>query len=785
MQNRITHEPSGPVCGDTGAVIRAPPESRCRLTNAVVSTPMVSWWASMRDAARRRNPTLPDFNLMNISISEIVSDVHRLDTERLPRWERFSAAVTGPRCWMAALAVTLVASTFIAVSGSSDAADRSPVSLPPAAESAHADTARAAFPGGDRIPVILVVRRTDGSALSAADLDAAAQARRRMLMAAGQPVAAPALVVSGDRQVALASIPLSASLSGFALSDAVQMLRRAAAAGLPGGLRAHVTGGPAFGADIANAFTNANIALLVITTLVVALLLIVTYRSPILWVVPLTVIGFADRVSAVVGAAIARHAGLTVDGATAGITSVLVFGAGTNYALLLISRYREELARTRQHRAALRTAVRTAGPAIVASNATVVLALLMLLFASSPSTRSLGVQGSCGLVVAALFVLVVLPPLLAVLGVRVFWPFIPRLGSPDLATAGVWHRIADPVTRHPVRVAVTAIAALALLTTGLVGTPFGLTQTQQFRVRADSVAGYETLAAHFPGGVSDPAVVIGATDRATAIQRAITATPGVVSVTNAGHTAQGLTQWSVVIDAAPASGRSFTTIRALRAAVKAADPHALVGGSDAAALDTRDAATRDRLVVIPAILAVVLAVLSALLRAALAPPILVAITALSAVAALGLGGWASVHVVGFPALDQTTPLFALLFLIALGVDYTIFLVTRAREETPQHGTRDGIVRAVSATGGVITSAGIVLAAVFCVLGVLPLIVLTQLGIIVGLGILLDTFVVRTLVVPAVFTMIGPPIWWPALQTAAPAPAATATAPAPRELTDTE
>ncbi|GFG73428.1 membrane protein [Mycobacterium botniense] len=681
--------------------------------------------------------------------------------------------------------MTLVASTFIAVSGSSDAADRSPVSLPPAAESAHADTARAAFPGGDRIPVILVVRRTDGSALSAADLDAAAQARRRMLMAAGQPVAAPALVVSGDRQVALASIPLSASLSGFALSDAVQMLRRAAAAGLPGGLRAHVTGGPAFGADIANAFTNANIALLVITTLVVALLLIVTYRSPILWVVPLTVIGFADRVSAVVGAAIARHAGLTVDGATAGITSVLVFGAGTNYALLLISRYREELARTRQHRAALRTAVRTAGPAIVASNATVVLALLMLLFASSPSTRSLGVQGSCGLVVAALFVLVVLPPLLAVLGVRVFWPFIPRLGSPDLATAGVWHRIADPVTRHPVRVAVTAIAALALLTTGLVGTPFGLTQTQQFRVRADSVAGYETLAAHFPGGVSDPAVVIGATDRATAIQRAITATPGVVSVTNAGHTAQGLTQWSVVIDAAPASGRSFTTIRALRAAVKAADPHALVGGSDAAALDTRDAATRDRLVVIPAILAVVLAVLSALLRAALAPPILVAITALSAVAALGLGGWASVHVVGFPALDQTTPLFALLFLIALGVDYTIFLVTRAREETPQHGTRDGIVRAVSATGGVITSAGIVLAAVFCVLGVLPLIVLTQLGIIVGLGILLDTFVVRTLVVPAVFTMIGPPIWWPALQTAAPAPAATATAPAPRELTDTE
>jgi RND superfamily putative drug exporter len=705
--------------------------------------------------------------------------VHRLDAARLPRWERFAAAVTGRRSWLAALAVVLLASVVMAAAGRSDAADRSPVSLPPGAESARADTARAGFTGGDRIPVILVVRRADRSALSAADLYAAAQARRRMLAAAGQPAAAPALVVSGDRQVTLASIPLSASLSGFALNEAVQTLRRAARAGLPGDLRAHVTGGPAFGADVANAFTNANIALLVITTLVVALLLIVTYRSPILWLVPLTVIGFADRVSAVVGGMIARHAGLTLDGATAGITSVLVFGAGTNYALLLISRYREELARTRQHRAALRTAVRNTGPAIVASNATVVLALLMLLFASSPSTRSLGVQGGCGLVVAALFVLVVLPSLLAVVGVRVFWPFIPRLGSPDLATAGVWHRIADPVTRHPVRVAVTAIAALALLTAGLVGTPFGLTQIQQFRVRADSVAGYETLAAHFPGGASDPAFVIGAADRATAVQRAIIATPGVVSATDTGHAAKGLTQWSVVIDAAPASGRSLTTIRALRAAVKAADPHALVGGSDAAALDTRDAATRDRLVVIPAILAVVLAVLYVLLRAALAPPVLVAITALSAVAALGLGGWASVHVFGFPALDQTTPLFALLFLIALGVDYTIFLVTRAREETPQHGTRDGIVRAVSATGGVITSAGIVLAAVFCVLGVLPLIVLTQLGIIVGLGILLDTFVVRTLVVPAVFTMIGPSIWWPALQTADQAITATGTTPAPR------
>ena len=247
------------------------------------------------------------------------------------------------------------------------------------------------------------------------------------------------------------------------------------------------------------------------------------------------------------------------------------------------------------------------------------------------------------------------------------------------------------------------------------------------------------------------------------MQRAITDTPGVVSVTPAGRVPTGLTQWSVVLDAEPASEEAFETVDALRDSVQRSIRTALVGGSDATARDAGAAAEHDRLVVIPAILVVVLAVLYVLLRSALAPLILVAVTVLSALAALGLGGWASVHLFGFPALDNTAPLFAFLFLVALGVDYTIFLVTRAREETPEHGTREGIVRAVSATGAVITSAGIVLAAVFCVLGVLPLIVLTQIGIIVGLGILLDTFVVRTVIIPALFTLIGPRIWWPALQ----------------------
>ncbi|MGB2922628.1 MAG: efflux RND transporter permease subunit [Mycobacterium sp.] len=666
--------------------------------------------------------------------------------------------------WALALVVIAASVALMALLSGGDSAEQSPVAVPPGAESARADAVRADFPGGDQAPVILVISRDDGAELTPADIEAADLSRQRMLAAADAGSAGPPVQVSDDRQAAVATVPLQADLSGFALSDKVTELRSVASEELPDGLRAEVTGGPAFGADIADSFSGANVTLLIVTATVVALLLIITYRSPVLWLVPLLVIGFADRVAAVVGSAVADAVGMTPDGSTSGITSVLVFGAGTNYALLLISRYREELGRSHAHQDALQTAVRRAGPAILASNATVVLALLTLVFAESPSTRSLGVQAASGLVVAAVFVLLVLPPLLGLFGRKLFWPFIPRVGARALTDSGVWHRVASAVARRPARVAVVSIGALALLCTGLLSTPIGLSQIEQFRVQAESVSGYDTLAAHFPSGLTDPAVVIASTDRAPEVQRALDGAPGVVSVRPAGTAPDaGLSQWSVVLDAAPASDEAFETIEALRDSVQQVDPDALVGGSDAKARDAAAAAGRDRAVVIPAILAVVLIVLYVLLRSALAPLVLVAVTVLSALAALGLGGWASVHVFGFPALDNTAPLFAFLFLVALGVDYTIFLVTRAREETPEHGTRNGIVRAVSATGVVITSAGIVLAAVFCVLGVLPLIVLTQVGIIVGLGILLDTFVVRTVIIPALFTLIGPRIWWPALQ----------------------
>ncbi|WP_241472041.1 MMPL family transporter [Mycolicibacterium neoaurum] len=655
--------------------------------------------------------------------------------------------MSGRLSWLVALLVILASGAGMALLSGGDSASQSPVSVPAGAESARVDALRAQSPGGDQAPAIIVFSRTDGAPLGAADIAAAG----------------PGAQVSEDGKAALSVAPLPADLSGFALDDAVQELRTSTAQRLPDGLQAEVTGGPAFGADIANSFAGANFTLLAVTAAVVAVLLIVTYRSPILWLVPLLVIAFADRVGSVVGTAVAAGLGLSPDGSTGGITSVLVFGAGTNYALLLISRYREELGARVDHREALRVAVRAAAPAILASNATVVLALLTLAFATAPSNRSLGVQAAAGLVVAAVFVLCVLPPFLGLFGRKLFWPFIPQVGAKSLTDNGVWHRIASWVATRPGWVSGGALAALAALCLGLVGTPVGLTQTEQFRVQAESVAGFETLSQHFPSGLTDPTLVIAPSSDAAAVTQAIGQTPGVVSARPTAESDTGLTQWSAVLQAEPASDAAFDTVDALRSSVHAVSPDALVGGSDAKARDAAAAARHDRMVVIPAILAVVLVVLFVLLRSLLAPLILVSVTVLSALAALGLGGWASVHLFGFPALDNGTPLFAFLFLVALGVDYTIFLVTRAKEETPEYGNRQGIVRAVSATGAVITSAGIVLAAVFCVLGVLPLIVLTQIGIIVGLGIVLDTFVVRTVIIPALFTLIGPRIWWPALR----------------------
>ncbi|WP_405138293.1 MMPL family transporter [Nocardia sp. NBC_01388] len=670
--------------------------------------------------------------------------------------------MTSRRSWVLLVVLAALGAALIGGVGHDNASGDSPESLPHSAQSARVERALAEFPDAGVASAIAVVTRVDAGQLTEADRSAAAAAVARGVAAgAGGTGAAGGLRPAPDGGAVIGQIPVPSDLSGRALTDGIDRIRAAAHAGLPADLTLQITGGPAFAADIADSFSGADVTLLAVTALVVAVLLIITYRSPVLWLVPLLLIGAADQVASSVGIGLARLTGLTLDGSTSGITSVLVFGAGTNYALLLISRYRDELHRNPDHRAALRRAVRRAGPAILASNLTVVMALLVLLVATVPSTRSLGVFGAAGLLTALLFVLLGLPAALALCGRNIFWPFVPRPDEGDLAEEGVWHAVATRVVASPAVVAATAATVLAIFACGLFTVDIGLSQTQQFRVRAESVTGFDTLAAHFPSGAADPTVVLAQSSAAPAVTSALTGTAGVVQATPTGTSPTGLARWSVVLDAAPASDHAFTIVESLRsrlAAVPGAD--AVVGGGDAKALDARSAAGHDRWVIMPLILVVVLVVLLGLLRAIPAALLLVTVTVLSAVAALGLGSWISVHAFGFPAVDTNVPLFAFLFLVALGVDYTIFLTSRAREETPAHGTEQGMVRAVSSTGAVITSAGVVLAAVFCVLGVLPLITLTQIGIVVGVGILLDTFVVRTVIIPALFAIIGSRVWWP-------------------------
>lgn len=672
--------------------------------------------------------------------------------------DRLARLTTGRRsAWAVLLVSFLLAGLAMGVGSTVSSSGDAPNSLPDDAESARVSEQTKEFEGADVLPAIAVFAR-EGERLTDADLAAVQQAAGRFESvvdaATSPPVPAP------DGQAAIVSIPVSAELSGFNLTEVVGDLREVADEDLPDGLTVELTGGAAFASDTASAFEGADVRLLLVTALVVAVLLLLTYRSPTLWLVPLVVVGLADRVAASLTEVGADLLGTELDGSTTGITSVLVFGAGTNYALLLVSRYREELRRTREHRQALADAVRGAASAILASNLTVALALLTLLLGVLPNNRSLGASAAVGLVIALVFALFTLPAALSIFGRGLFWPFVPRVGDEDRTRTGGWFRLAGAVTRRPVPVVAASAAVLALLASGLLGASLGLSQTEQFRVEAESVDGLETLSKHFPPGASDPVTIIvdaADADRALAV---VAETDGVVEARPTGRSDTGLAQITATLDSAPSTDESIDTIRALRSNLDEVGDDALVGGSVAQDLDSREGTLRDMTVIIPLILAVVLLVLFAVLRAVATPVILIGINILSSLAALGAGAWASEHVFGFPALDVGTPLFSFLFLVALGIDYTIFLVLRAKEETAEHGTREGMVQAVGLTGSVITSAGLVLAAVFAVLGVLPLITLTQIGIIVGLGIMIDTFFVRTIVVPAVFALIGPKVWWP-------------------------
>ncbi|WP_424186432.1 MMPL family transporter [Actinokineospora sp. G85] len=636
---------------------------------------------------------------------------------------------------------------------------------PASAESSRAAEVLGRFPGADQTSALVLFAAPEGTALTPAH-QAAITARAAALAAASSTPRAVRPQVSADGTAALVVVPVAAESGAGGIAEQADALRRTAAEGLPDGLRTWLTGPVGFQADTANSFAGADVRLLLITAGVVALLLIITYRSPVLWLVPLAVVAVADGLARFVVAAVADAFDIPVDASILGILSVLVFGAGTNYALLLIARYREELLVEPDPRAAMRTAVSGAGPAILASGGTVALSLLVLVFASLEGNRALGVACAIGVAIALVMALGVLPAAIVVCGRGLFWPFVPRVrsGPVELAESHrVWVRIGSAVRRGPVRFVAASVLLVAFLSLGLSGASVGLTQTEQLLGEPEAVQGAERLSAAFPGQFGGQTSVVAP---AAVAEEAASVAGGVGGVASArtGASANGWTRVDVVLSGAPQSDEAFDAIRGLRAAYAERPGHlrdALVGGADAAALDQDDAATRDRAVIIPLILVVVFGVLLVLLRSLVAPLILIASVVATYVASLGAGNWLFQHVFGFAAFDTRVLLYAFLFLVALGVDYNIFLATRAREERERLGAVEGMREALTRTGSVITSAGVLLAAVFVVLGVLPVVALAQIGAIVCIGVLLDTLVVRTLLVPALAFLLGDRFWWPA------------------------
>ena len=575
----------------------------------------------------------------------------------------------------------------------------------------------------------------------------------------GEPFVPPA-AISEDGTTALITVPLNATDDFELTTERVETMRELAPESMPGGLNVYVTGPEAFIKDVGSIFEGADFLLLAFTAGVVAVLLLVTYRSPVLWLIPLAVVGTADGMAGIIARRVADFLGFVPDGSVTGILSVLVFGAATNYALLLIARYREELLNFEDRREAMRVAIRGAGPAILASGSTVAVALALLLLAEIEGRQVLGLVSAVGIVVAMVAGLLVLPSALVVFGRWIFWPFVPRVGGKNPYEKSIWSKLGNAVSKKPLAVAAIGVAILGGLASGGLGIKNGLSATEIFIEKPEAVLGQEVLAEAFPAGSATPTFVVLETayvDQA----RELVDIPGVVEISD-GQSDGNYSELRLVLDADPESTAALQVIRDLRASLDSLPEGvtALVGGQDASTLDVTDATARDQALLVPLILVSVFLILILLLRSLAAPIFLMVAVVGSFFSALGASWLIFQFVFGFPALDLTVLILAFLFLVALGVDYSIFLVTRAQEEARTIGTRAGMRKALGATGGVITSAGILLAAVFTVLGVLPLIALAQVGTIVGIGVLLDTLLVRTIIVPALAFVTGKKFWWP-------------------------
>ncbi len=679
------------------------------------------------------------------------------------------ARVVRPRTRVVIIGLWLVA-VFVCFSfnlpGKFSDAERNESSsyLPSDAESTRALEATKRLTRGEQAAMVIVYRREGG--LTAAD-------RRRI---AANVVRLNALrypqlqrtrgrafrlgAISRDRTAALVTASITSNGESETIADPVKDARDIVGTG-DGGLEIRVTGPAGYSADAIKVFEQINGSLVGAAFLLVFVLLIFIYRSPILLWFPLLTVAFAEITTRGIGWAL-TEAGVTVNGQSSSILSVLVLGAGTDYALLIVARYREELRRHEDRTEAMTEALRSAGPAIVASGATVIAALLTLSVAELNSTASLGPIGALGIAVAMTSMLTLLPAALVIAPRGVFWPRVPMVGEEgDDATHGRWRRLADRISLRPRRIWVTVTAVLLLMALGNLNYNDSLTTGNSFRDSVDSVEGQELIDKSFPGGANAPTeVVVRDAAAAARVASALRRTEGVNRVFPVIRGPDGVLL-DVILDSDPYDSNTFGLVPRIRQVAHAAGgPATLVGGATAVEYDVRQANKHDAKVIVPLTLAVVLIVLILLLRALVAPLILTATVVLSFSAALGVGFIVFDVIFGLPGSSPDLALFAFVFLVALGIDYNIFLMARVREESTHYGAREGMTRGLAVTGGVITSAGVVLAGTFLVLAVLPLTFLTELGFVVAFGVLLDTLIVRSVLVPALVFDIGPRIWWP-------------------------
>ena len=631
--------------------------------------------------------------------------------------------------------------------------------LPGSAESTKVIQASAQFQPKDEIPTTVVYERAGG--VTPQDLTSVT-AQIAKFNALG-PVARPSVgpITSQDKKAIRVEVPINAGSAGWdKLSAAVTDMSSIAKTDSPAGLAVHFTGPGGFAADSSAAFSGIDGKLLYSALAVVIFILLITYRSPILWLLPVISAGLALTVAQAVVYALATN-GLTVNAQSAGILTVLVFGAGTDYALLLVARYREELRRHEDRHEAMAFALHRVGPAIFASGATVIAGMLCLLVASMNSTQGLGPVAAVGIAIGLMVMLTLLPALLVIVGRWFFWPVHPTFGSADHTATGVWAKVGARIARAPRATWVATTAALIVAGIGVLQlNAVGLQNKDAFFGKPDSVVGEQVLADHFPAGAGQPVIVITAADQATQVRTLMAGVSGISGVAPPlvkGD--QALLAGTLAV--APDSQAAIDTVARVRAWIHTVPgAQAIAGGDSATRGDTLAASSNDNKIIIPLILLVVFLILMVLLRAVVAPLILVGTVVLSFGAAMGLSALVFRHVLGFAGADSSLPLFVFVFLVALGIDYNIFLMTRVHEEARQFGTRRGALIGLATTGGVITSAGLVLAGTFSVLATLPVVSFAEIGFAVALGVLLDTLIVRSVLVTALNLDVGRFMWWP-------------------------